>query len=183
MLALVFTLGTTTPAPAQVYFAPLIGYDFGGDATCPAITGCTDKKLNAGLGLGRMGALFGFEEEFSYARNFFGEAPALSSSVLTIMTNLMFVPRVGPVRPYALAGLGLMKTHVEFTPASILTSNNTHMAWDIGGGVVVLFSDHVGLRGDIRHFHSFQDLNILFFELNSPKLDFGRASASLMLTF
>jgi opacity protein-like surface antigen len=169
-------------ARAQGYIAPLIGFNFSGDANCPQITGCEDKRLNFGVGLGKMGNVFGFEEEFAYAKDFFGTAPTLNSSVLTVMSNAMFVPNIGPIRPYALAGLGLIKTHVEFTPASVLTTDNNNFGWDIGGGVIV-GGAHIGVRGDIRFFHSFQDQTIAGFVLSNPQLNFGRASAALMLMF
>lgn len=183
LLAVAAILATSTAARAQGFISPLIGYDFSGDANCPNITGCTEKRLNLGAGLGTMGDIFGFEEEFAYATNFFGEAPGLSSSVLTVMSNLMVVPKIGPARPYVLAGVGLIKTHVEFTPTSILTSDDNMLGWDLGGGVMVLFSEHVGVRGDIRHFHSFQDLSLPRLTVNNPKFDFGRASAALVFTF
>lgn len=186
-LALVLTvalvIATGTSANAQSFINPFIGYNFGGDATCPSVDNCEDKKLNAGVSLGRMGVLFGIEEEFAYAKDFFGTAPGLSSSVLTVMTNLMFVPKVGPVRPYVLAGVGLIKSHVEFSPSSVLTSDNNNFGWDVGAGVMGFFGPHVGLRGDIRYFHAFQDLALLGFTLSDTKLDFGRASVGLVLAF
>lgn len=183
LLALAFALGPSAAARAQGFVSPLVGYDFGGDASCPAITGCTDKKLNAGVALGSLGTLLGFEEEFAYAKDFFGDAPGLSSSVLTLMSNVMLAPRIGPVRPYGLVGLGLMKTHVEFTPSSLLTTDNNSVGWDVGGGLIAMVSPHLGVRGDIRYFHSFQDLNVAGFAVGNLKLDFGRASAALVLTF
>ena len=54
---------------------------------------------------------------------------------------------------------------------------------DIGGGLMVFVGGHVGIRGDLRYFHAFQNLNVLGFSLSDPKLDFGRASAALVLTF
>lgn len=183
LLAFACAVGSSTTAHAQSSVSPLIGFNFGGDASSPEITNCTDKKLNAGVSLGTMGDVFGFEEEFAYAKDFFGTAPGLSSSVLTLMTNVMLVPKGGPVRPFALAGLGLIKTHVEFAPSSLLTSDDNHFGGDVGGGLMVFVSRHVGVRGDVGYFHSFQDLNILGFTVSNPKLDFGRASAALMLTF
>lgn len=50
--------------------------------------------------------------------------------------------------------------------------------WDLDGGLIVLFNSHVGIRGDIRHLHTFQDLNVLGFSLSNAKLDFGRASGA-----
>jgi opacity protein-like surface antigen len=178
--------GTAREARAQEGFiSPFIGYDFGGDASCPDITGCEDKRLNAGFSLGVTGNVFGFEEEFAWASDFFGTAPGLSSSVFTAMSNAMFVPRIGPVRPYLLAGLGLLKTHVELNPSSLLTSNNNNFGWDVGGGLMINFGRHFGVRGDVRYFHSFQNLElpVLPVTLNGEKLDYGRASGALMFRF
>jgi hypothetical protein len=56
-------LASAAPARAQGFIALFAGYNFGGDAGCPEITGCEDKRLNAGMAIGRMGALFGSEQE------------------------------------------------------------------------------------------------------------------------
>ena len=183
LLTLVIALASAREASAQGYISPLIGFDFGGDSGCPEVTGCEDKHLNFGVALGTMNNVVGFEQEFAYADNFFGESPGASSSVLTVMSNFMIVPNLGPVRPYALVGLGLVKTHIELTPTSVLESDNNNFGWDIGGGLMIFFGDHFGIRGDIRYFHSFQDLEVLGFELDGEKLDFGRASAAVVFKF
>jgi hypothetical protein len=163
--------------------SPLIGYDFGGDSGCPAIAGCEDKNLNIGVAIGSLGSVIGTELELAYASDFFGKTPAISSSLLTLMGNVMVAPQFGVVQPYGLIGLGLMKTRVEFSAAGLLDSDNNHLGWDIGGGVIVFLGRHVGLRGDIRHFHAFQDLEILGISLGRTKLEFGRAAAALVLRF
>jgi opacity protein-like surface antigen len=179
----VLTLGLGSPAAAQGFVSPLIGYDFGGDSGCPEITGCEDKKLNVGVGLGTLGSILGFELDISYARDFFGEAPGLSSSVLTVTGNVMLGPQIGPVRPYGAAGLGLIKSHVELDAASLIDSSNNDFGWNIGGGLMIFLSEHVGIRGDIRHFHAFQDLSLLGIQFGDTKLDFSRASAALVFRF
>ena len=179
----VLTLGLPAPLAAQSFISPLLGYDFGDDSSCPAITGCEDKNLNIGAGIGSMGPLFGLELEFSYAKDFFGAAPGFSSSVLTVMSDLIVGPQIGPVRPYGTGGVGLIKSHVSATPTSLLDSSNSDFGWNIGGGVMVFLGENIGVRGDIRHFHSFQDLEILGFPLSDTKLDFGRASAALVFRF
>jgi opacity protein-like surface antigen len=183
ILALALTVTLANEVRAQGFISPFIGYDFGGDAGCPNINNCQDKKLNAGLALGAMGSILGFEEEFAYAKNFFGNAPELSSSVLTLMSNLMIVPAIGPVHPYALVGAGLIKTHIDFTTASIFTVDNNALGWDLGGGVILLLGGHLGVRGDIRYFHAFQNLTVEGFTISNSKLDFGRASAGLVVKF
>jgi opacity protein-like surface antigen len=184
ILATVLLAAAPAPARAQGFISPLLGFNFGGDsAQCLAVTDCEEKRLNAGVALGVLGPVFGFEEEFAYASNFFGETPGVSSSVLTVMTNVMLAPDVGPIRPYVLAGVGLIKTHVEFSPDSLLTSDNNHFGWDLGGGVMIFFGEHVGIRGDIRYFHTFQDLDLGPFTLDGTKLDYGRAAGALVLKF
>jgi len=179
----VLTLGVPTTSAAQSFISPLLGYDFGEDSSCPEITGCEDKNLNIGAGIGSMGSLFGLELDVSYAKDFFGAAPGYSSSVLTVMGDLIVGPQIGPVRPYATGGVGLIKSHVSANPTSLLDSSNNDFGWNIGGGVMVFLGEHIGVRGDIRHFHAFQDLEILNFPLSDTKLDFGRASAALVFRF
>ena len=170
-------------AYAQGFVSPFIGYDFGGDSGCPEITGCEEKNLNVGVAVGSLGNVTGTELEFAYARNFFGDIPNASSSVLTLMGNVMVGPRLGPAQPYGLIGLGFIKTHVDFSATGLLESNNRHFGWDIGGGLIVFFGSHVGVRGDIRYFHAFQELEILGISLGETKLDFGRAAAGLVFRF
>jgi hypothetical protein len=183
VLAFTLAMAWASTSRAQGFISPFIGFNFGGDANCPNITGCEEKRLNFGVSLGKMGSVFGFEEEFAYAKDFFGTAPTMNSSVLTVMSNVMFVPNIGPIRPYGLAGMGLIKTRVELTPASLLTTDNNNFGWDIGGGVII-GSAHVGVRGDVRFFHSFQDQTIAGFTVfTNQKLSFGRAGVALMLMF
>lgn len=82
-----------------------------------------------------------------------------------------------------LAGVGLIKTHVELTMASVFTTDNNDFGWDVGGGLMGFLVEHVGVRGDLRYFHSFQDLTILGFTLGDSKVNYGRASAGVVLKF
>jgi opacity protein-like surface antigen len=171
---------------AQGFVSPLLGYDFGGDSGCSQATNCEDKRLNVGVAFGTMGHILGFEEEFADARNFFGKVGDQKSSVLTAMSNVMIVPAIGRVHPYVLAGLGLMKTHVEFTRADLTNTDHTGLAWDIGGGVTVLVARHVGVRGDIRHLHSAKSFSFPLVGTTpstDQQLTFGRASAALVFAF
>ncbi len=184
-LCTLLLLATATPSRAQGFISPFIGYDFGGNSGCPQISNCQDKRTNVGVAVGTMGKILGFEEEFADAKNFFGSVGTQSSSVITLMSNIMIVPAVGPVHPYLLGGLGLMKTHVDFTRSDVLSTTNNGLAWDLGGGVTVLFGGHLGVRGDIRHFHSAKSFTIPFVGTTptNEKLTFGRASAALVLAF
>jgi opacity protein-like surface antigen len=170
-------------AVAQGFVSPFVGFDFGGDSGCPTASGCEDKNSNIGIAAGKLGSVFGIEAELGYARNFFGDDPAVTSNVLTFMSNVIIGPKIGPVRPFVLGGMGLLKTRVEFTTSGLLDTNNNNFGWDIGGGLMVLFGNHIGVRGDLRKFTSFQEHNILGFSLSHEKLGFQRASAGLVLAF
>ncbi len=179
-------LGNAARVQAQVVISPLVGYDFGGDAGCPDLSDlieCEDRKINFGASIGVLGTLFGLEGEVAYAPDFFGKSTDLSSSVVTAMANILFVPRLGPVRPYVTVGLGVIKTHVELTSDSLFTTDDNTLGWNVGGGVIGFVSDHVGLRGDLRYFHAFQDLSALGVTLEGSKLDYGRASVGVVLAF
>jgi opacity protein-like surface antigen len=185
-LFLILALGACTltprPAAAQGFVSPFIGFDYGGDSGCPTASDCENKHSNLGVSGGKLGAIAGAEVEFAYARDFFGDTPGVDSSVLTLMTNGIVGPRIGIIRPFVLFGVGLIKSHVELDAGSLLDSSSD-FGWNIGGGVMLMFGEHVGVRGDIRKFKSFQSISILGFDLSEEKLTYNRASAGLVLAF
>ena len=171
-----------TAAAAQTFISPFIGFDFGGDSGCPTATGCEDKNSNLGVAVGKLGALAGGEVELGYARDFFGDAPGVDSNVLTLMFNVIVGPKVGPVRPFVLGGVGIIKSRVEFDAGSLLDTGN-EFGYNLGGGLMVMFGEHIGVRGDIRRFKSLSGTDFLGFSLSDVKLGFNRASAGVVLAF
>jgi opacity protein-like surface antigen len=183
LIVLLAVAAAPQPANAQGFISPLLGFDFGGDSGCLTASNCEDKNSNIGVAFGTMGNVVGFELELAYARDFFGETPGFSSSVLTVMNNFMVVPKIGAVRPYVLGGIGLFKTHVELDTAGLLENDNNSFGWDFGGGIMVLFGEHVGVRGDLRRFSTFQERSIFGFDISNERLSFNRAAAALVLAF
>jgi opacity protein-like surface antigen len=182
-LLLASCLVVTLPslAHAQGYIAPFLGVNFGGDAGCQTLSDCEDKSYNLGVAVGTANVLFGFEEEFAYAKHFFGDDPLQSTSVLTAMSNFVVGPHIGMVRPYGLIGLGIIKTRVELTLSDIVDSD-TSLGWNVGGGLEISGA-HIGIRGDVRYFHGFQNLDLPIVSPAELKLDFGRAAAGVVLRF
>ena len=177
-LLVVLVVVGARPARADGFITPFIGFNFGGDsANCLSLTNCEDKRTNFGVSIGTLSG-FGFEEDISYAKDFFGAAPGTDSSVFSAMTNLMISIPAGPIRPYVLAGLGLIRPHVSTNLASFQSFDKNSAGYDIGGGVHVLFG-RIGVRGDVRHFKTLQDIPLF----TNQTLGYWRGSAGVTFVF
>ncbi len=174
-------LGYAAPARADGFISPFLGFNFGGDTSnCVSITSCEEKRLNLGVSLGTVRGALGFEEEIGYAPQFFGKTPGGDNAMLTLMSNLMVVIPAGPIQPYGVIGIGLMRSHAQFNATSLALDNNS-LGWDIGGGLNIFFGHSVGIRGDVRHLRTLQDVTLGVF--GNDHVDFWRASAGLVFRF
>ncbi|HET9267285.1 MAG TPA: porin family protein [Vicinamibacterales bacterium] len=174
------TLCLPAPSAAQVYINPFFGYNFGGDTGCAGILDCEDKNFNWGAAFGAVGPIVGGELELGYTNGFFGDSATTQTAVTTIMGNFLLAPRFGPIQPYGLAGLGLIRSKVEETVAE---EDQNDFGYDVGGGVFIHFSRHVGARIDFRYFHSFNPLEVLGLDVQENKLDFSRFSGGVVFRF
>ena len=180
VLAVAVLAGTAGHVHAQGFISPFFGYNFGGDSSCREVTNCRDKHGDYGLALGVLGSFVGFEAEYGHTNDFLGESPTQSTTVQTFMANLMLAPKFGPIQPYGVAGVGLIRTEIE----GLGERNEDNQAgWDAGGGLIIFFNPHVGIRGDLRYFHSFEVFDLgdrLNLPLRSTRLDFGRWSGAMV---
>lgn len=183
--ALTALLGLVAPGgvDAQGFIAPSFGYNFAGDAGCRTATDCKDKNWNWGGSLGALGSIVGFEFELTYNGQFTGDR-LNQTSVTTLMGNFMLAPRITIVQPYGIAGIGAIRTEVDSGIAGASESEN-QVGWTVGGGLIIFLQQHVGLKGDIRYYHSFEALDLLGIDLarDQNKIDFGRASFGVILKF
>ena len=169
---------STTQRPRR-FITPFLGYNFGGDSrNCISLTDCQEKHINVGLSIGSTGRVAGLEEDMSYARNFFGAGT--NNAVLTAMTNLLVTIPLGPIQPYVVGGVGLIRPHASSNPLQVVTSKSAFGS-DFGGGLTLMFGRRVGVRGDIRRFHTLQDVTLFLF--SGEKLDFWRASAGITFRY
>jgi opacity protein-like surface antigen len=185
LVTLGFLASASVPARAQGYLVPAIGWDFGGDAgDCRSpLSDCTVKRVTYDVTAGYLAhGIFGFEEDLGYAPDFFGKSAAFGdNSVLTLMSNLVVSVPAGPVRTYVSGGVGLFRTKVSLTGASLLSLDNRSFGYDVGGGVMLLLPHHLGLRGDFRHIRSSKDFSFAGFTLPNAKLNFSRLTIGLVL--
>ena len=189
VVRLVLLLSALSPAAARAdgLLIPFAGVNFGGDSGKEIQDAFDARRLNYGVSLAYMGGgVFGFEGDFAYSPDFFGKNDIGGSSVTTLTGNLLLgVPLGGQhgfgIRPYGVIGAGLIRPSVK-TFGNFLDFDENKAAWDFGGGIMLFLGTHVGLRADVRYFRTFDRLN--FTDLDTfDALDFGRASAGLIIRF
>jgi opacity protein-like surface antigen len=181
--ALTILASVASEAAAQGFISPFVQSNFGGDAGCVRPMDCEHDAFGYGVGLGVMGNVLGFEEEVSYTPEFFGNIPGVTSSVLTLTSNLLVIPNIGPIRPYGEIGVGLIRSHLATTPVTLIQSDTNNFGWDVGGGLMIALAPHVGVRGDLRYFKSLQDWSLVGITLSGQQLDFGRITGALVVKF
>jgi hypothetical protein len=169
---------SVVPAHADGFVTPFLGYNFGGDSVnCGSLTACQEKHSNFGMSLGTTGRVGGVEEDFSFAKNFYDAST--DGSVLTIMTNVRLSLPLGPIQPYIVGGIGLIKPHASNNPFQVFTSKSA-FGTDMGGGLTIMFGQGFGVRGDIRRFNA-TSLTLLVF--SGATVDFWRASVGLTFRY
>jgi hypothetical protein len=139
--------------------------------------GRTGFGVNGGfMGAGIIGGEIGLgvNPSFFGTNNDFG-----SNSVIDLMGNLIVGIPIGGthgagVRPFATAGLGLIRRQIDGGNLVQVSSSANDFGWNAGAGVMGFFSDHVGLRGDVRYLRTINTNNtdIPTLDLNFSEGDF-----------
>ena len=80
-------------------------------------------------------------------------------------------------------GVGLIRTQIDGGTIAKVSSSDNMFGWDLGGGVMGYFSDHVGLRGDVRYLRATHELStgVSSVDINGDRLHFYRASIGLVI--
>ena len=173
-------LAWTPAAHAEGFVVPWAGVHFG--------DGDVDGRSSFGASAAYMGAgIIGGEFDFGYSPNFF-DLPDLDNNAMTVMGNIIVGIPIGGtsgagVRPYVTGGLGLIRTSIENVLLDDSFTSN-EFGFNLGAGVMGYFSDHVGIRGDVRYFRNITggDADDVFdsdFDLGD--FDFWRASVGLVI--
>ena len=188
--ALVAITLAPVPARADTLLTPFFGVNFGGDAGKEFSEAFDTSQYNWGLSISFMGGgVFGVEGDFGFSPDFYGKTDLGGSNVLTATGNLLIgIPFGGQkgfgVRPYGLVGAGLLKSTSDFGTSAVEIDGND-LTWSLGGGVLLFFGTRAGIRGDVRYFRTFDDLEILGIPIaQSPgKVDFTRGSLGFVFRF
>lgn len=177
-MAAVAVAATPRRAQAQTFLTPFAGATFGEDAP--------NQQFTGGASLTFMGTVAGFEVDFGYTPDFYDKNDNAviigSNNVTTLTGNLVIGVGAGPIRPYVVGGVGLVRSHVNGTDLFDDVSAND-FGVDAGAGLTVMLSNHVGLRGDVRYFHSLQDPPGGAVDLQLGKFDFWRGTGGIAFKF
>jgi hypothetical protein len=188
ILAVLLTFTLPGAARADVFLIPFAGVNFGGDSGKEFGAAVDAENFTWGASLGYMGSgVFGVEADFGYSADFFGKSDLGDSRVATLFGNLLLgVPLGGQsgfgIRPYALAGLGLIRTDLD--SIGTIEVGENEVGWSLGGGVMMFFGP-VGVRADVRYIRTFSALDLLDFDSIEPAgdLDFTRGTAGFIIRF
>lgn len=113
----------------------------------------------------------------------------VDTDITTYMGNLVLRAPIGRVQPYGSAGVGVVKASGSVTIPGlgrVIEANASDVGWNVGGGLYIFPGDHVGIRGDLRHFQTgdvtWEDIANLG-DLPLPKFDFWRATVGVTIKF
>lgn len=179
-------------ATADTYLAPFVGANFGGAVGRPLNAAAQDRgRAAVGATLGAMGGgIFGIELDVSYTKDFYPSNAAVASgnNLITVVPALVLGVPIGGqqglgIRPFVLAGAGLVRRNFDFGSLTSVSQND--LAYTVGGGVMAFFSDHVGIRGDVRHIRNFRvdDISLTGINLERGTFNFSRASGAFVFRF
>ena len=175
-------------ASAQAQLTLFVGGNFGGSTDVALDESIRDaSQLDFGARLGLFtGGLFSLEFEYGHTPNFYGKGTVFdSSSVRTFMGSLALGFPAGPVRPYLVLGAGMIKRTIGYTQGqgqAQVDVSDSRAAYNIGGGINIFFSQHVGINGDFRYFRNFTAGNFIL-DMSDDAFNYSRGAIGVTFKF
>lgn len=169
-------------ARADGFVTPWVGSAFGSNIQ--------NGQTTFGVSAGGMGAgIIGGEADFGWSPSYFGTTSDFgNNTVMSLMGNLILGVPIGGqtgagIRPYVVGGVGLIRSQIDGGTIARVSSSTNMLGWDAGGGVMGYFSNHIGLRGDLRYLRAINDLttNVSSIDIKGDKLHFWRASVGVVI--
>jgi opacity protein-like surface antigen len=182
----VLVLSAAHDARAQGFVSPFVGTTL----TSPTATGSSTKP-GYGIAIGALGKVVGAETEIAYFPELIDNSAngIAKNKVITFSGDTLIGPTVGRVKPYVALGAGSL--HLNVTALSnVVTPNvdsvsNNYFTFNAGGGVFGFFTEHVGIRGDLRYTRAFgiKIADLQSSGLSLDKFNFWRATVGLAVKF
>ena len=183
--AFLLLVAVSRDAAAQGFISPFLGTTL----SSPSDAG-SHTKPGYGVAFGALGKVIGGETEIAYFPELLdNSANAIAKNkIVTFSGNTLIGPTIGRVKPYL--GLGAGNLHLNVTSLSNVVLPNAdfsknYFTFNVGGGVIGFFTDHLGARGDLRYTRAFgikiEDLATTGLSLD--KFNFWRATFGLAVKF
>jgi len=155
------SIAAARDASAQGFLNPFIGATL----SSPSPLGGRSQP-GFGVAIGSIGLIFGSDFEIAWYPEVVDNQPnGLSQSrAITLSASTLIGPRIGPVKVYGAFGGG--DTIVSAAPLSALTNLSLDnlsahfFTLNTGGGAMVFFAHHLGVRGDVRHLRAYGVANV-----------------------
>lgn len=142
-----------SPASADWLLTPYIG---------GALFDISDSSFRPSVGGSFLwsGPVAGVELDVNATPDFLKGANAIAldnSGLFSLMGNVVvqFPTRSNRVRPYVVAGAGLVYTSAT-TVSGAVDSGRSNFGFNAGGGLTAFLTPRVGFRGDVRYFRAVQ---------------------------
>jgi hypothetical protein len=173
-------------ATAQMFVNPFVGTT----VTAPTPAGSRSQP-GFGVAFGSVKSIVGVETEIAYYPEVLDNtANALAKSkVITFSGNTLIGPTIGPVKAYGAVGLGDLFLNVTSASSLLIpnpaTISTNYFTVNVGGGVMGFFTEHLGVRGDLRYYRAFgfKVADVQGAGLSLDRFDFWRATIGLALKF
>ena len=179
-------VSATHDAAAQGFVSPFVDTTL----SSPSATG-SSSKAGFGMSFGNIGKIVGFETEIGYQPEVIdNSANALAKSRVFIFSGDVLVgPTIGRIKAYGAVGGGNLNLNVSRVSTLVIPDpesiSNNYFTFNVGGGVMGFFTDHLGVRGDLRYFRAYgfkiDDLQNVGLALD--RFDFWRAGIGFVAKF
>jgi hypothetical protein len=193
-LAVALVLLSSPVAAAEKQVRGFVGLTFAGETTffdAEQAAGGPNRLIGASAVL--IGEVVGIEADVGWSPGFFqsGDAttPLVShSGVSTVMGNIIVaMPKrltEYTLRPYAVAGMGLMHLRIDH-PFGVLSVSENLPSIALGGGAIGFVGRNVGVAWDVRRISSVKSAaEVTGITIGGPgRLSFWRASMALVVRY
>ena len=191
LLSVALALASAAPAAAEWHIVPLVGLTFRSDTNASGLEPVPiPKHVNIGGAVALLGkGIFGVEGVTVFTTGFRGVAPDVpqtiqSSRIFGLAGNaVLTTPRhltEYSLRPYVSGGVGYMRLAVDHVSASLSLHEN-FPALNIGGGAIGFFTQHTGVRFDLRYYKRIGETNDGSLVLDHPNVSFMTLSVGVVI--
>jgi len=193
-LAVALVLLSSPVAAAAKQVLGFVGLTFAGETTfVDSEQAAGRKKRLIGASAALIGEVVGIEADLGWSPGFFQSGDAttplvIHSGVTTVMGNIIVaMPKrltEYTLRPYGVAGMGLMHLRIDH-PFGVLPVSENLPAIAVGGGAIGFLSRNVGVAWDVRRISSVKSAaEVTGITIGGPgRLSFWRASMALVVRY